>query len=64
VVLARSGDVQSALTMAEQALTHERRSIPSLLLIGNEVIPEIARQNPATAAEFHRHIVALDTATP
>lgn len=64
VVLARTGDVYNALGLAEQALAHERRSIPHLQLIANEVSQEVARQDPATAADFVRHVSALDPARP
>jgi transcriptional regulator with XRE-family HTH domain len=58
-VLARSGDVEGALLTASQALTPERRSTPSLLMVASEVAREISKTNPTEGAAFGQHLRAL-----
>lgn len=61
VVAACRGDVEHALTLGEQAIAVDRRSQPSLLLVGRE-LDEILRERYATradVAEFHRQLAAI-----
>ena len=61
VILARSGEMDSALTLADEALTHQRQCAPSLLLVAHEVGHEVARINPKVAAEFSRHVADFES---
>lgn len=56
---ARAGDVDGAVGFVEQALAHERRSAPSLMLVAREVTDEIGRYNPTTADDFAAHLRCL-----
>ncbi len=61
VVAARRGDPDQALTLGQQALAVDRRSQPSLLLVGNE-LDEILRERYATrtdVTDFHKQLVAI-----
>lgn len=52
LVAARAGDVRGAMDLAGDALSHDRRCIPSLQLVVGEVAHEIGRSNPDSAAEL------------
>ncbi len=56
VLAAREGSSQTALTLAEHALEHNRRSTPSLLLVAGEVAREIEYRHPIEGAEFRDHL--------
>lgn len=56
---ARSGAVGDAVALVEQALAHERRSAPSLMLVAREVTNEIGRHDPTTADDFAAHLRSL-----
>ncbi len=60
VVAARRGDLDQALVFADQALAIDRRSRPSLLLIGTELDGELRQRYPrdSRATEFRRSLVA------
>lgn len=59
VVLARAGDVEGAINLADQALNHDRRCVPSLMLVAGEVAQEIGRAHPEEAADFREHLQTL-----
>jgi len=59
VVLARSGDVDGALSQADAAMSHDRRCTPSLGLVGAEVAAEVGRYREGAAAPFMRHLQEL-----
>jgi transcriptional regulator with XRE-family HTH domain len=60
-VLARAGEVDAATATAEAGLDGDRRSLPSLLMVGNEVANELRRLHPnnENAVEFSHHIYLL-----
>lgn len=60
-ILARNGEVDQATSAAEIGLERSRRSLPSLLMVGNEVALELRRLHPKSesAIEFQRHIQLL-----
>jgi hypothetical protein len=60
-VLAREGEVDAATSAAEAGLAGERQSLPSLLMVGNEVAQELIRLHPRneSAREFSHHIRRL-----
>jgi transcriptional regulator with XRE-family HTH domain len=60
-VLARNGEVDEATDAAEIGLDRNRRSLPSLLMVGNEVALELRRLHPKSqsAIEFQQHIKLL-----
>lgn len=59
LVAARSGDVAGAMSLAETALSHDRRCLPSLQLVVGEVAHEIGRSNPTSAEEL-RELTAVE----
>lgn len=59
VLLARNGDPGTALTVADNALTHQRRSAPSLLLVANEVAVDVSRSDKAAGEAFRQHVTAM-----
>ena len=63
-VLARGGDSDGALRLADAAIQRGRRSLPSLLMVGREVAGELTAHNPKSseALEFTRHL--QDMAAP
>ncbi|PZS31919.1 MAG: hypothetical protein DLM61_07700 [Pseudonocardiales bacterium] len=60
VVEARRGDLDQSLVYADQALAIDRRSRPSLLLIGTELDGELRQRYPrdSLATEFRQSLVA------
>lgn len=60
-VLARGGDFEGAIALAETALSIDRQSLPSLLLAAHEVSTELLRVKPGDsgALDFARHIQRL-----
>ncbi len=63
VVAARSGDVETALRYGREALGIDRRSRPSLLMVGSE-LDEILRERYSTEPEvrqFHQDLIATTT---
>jgi transcriptional regulator with XRE-family HTH domain len=60
-VLARAGEVDLATAAAESGLAGDRRSLPSLLMVGSEVANELRRLHPNSenAVEFSHHIYLL-----
>lgn len=60
-VLARAGEVDAATSAAEAGLDGDRRSLPSLLMVGSEVANELRRLHPHNehAVEFSHHIYLL-----
>ena len=60
-VLARAGEVDLATAAAEAGLDGDRRSLPSLLMVGSEVANELRRLHPRNenALEFSHHIYLL-----
>jgi transcriptional regulator with XRE-family HTH domain len=60
-VLARAGEVDEATSAAEAGLVGDRRSLPSLLMVGSEVANELRRLHPHSdsALEFSHHIYRL-----
>ena len=63
VVLARSGDVDGALSLADAAMSYDRRCTPSLGLVGAEVAAEVGRYREGAAAPFMRHLQELTSGT-
>ncbi len=63
VLLARNGDPGGAMRVADNALTHSRRSAPSLLLVANEVAADVGRSSKAAGAAFRHHIAAITAKT-
>jgi len=59
IVLARNADVNGAVSMAEEAISYDRRSSPGLLLVANELAAEVRRQQPQTAIAFARRVREL-----
>lgn len=60
-VLARNGEVASSTSAAEIGLDRNHRSLPSLLMVGNEVAHELRRLHPKSqsAIDFQHHIQLL-----
>ena len=56
-VEARAGEVEPAVERAVAALEGNRHSLPSLILVGQEV-GELVATHP-TGAEFRRHLAEL-----
>lgn len=46
VVAARQGDVEQAIALGQRALTGDRQSIPSLLMVSSELTTLLANQHP------------------
>ena len=65
-VLARNGEVDEATSAAEIGLDRNRRSLPSLLMVGNEVAHELRRLHPKSqsAIDFQHHIQLLSQPHP
>jgi transcriptional regulator with XRE-family HTH domain len=65
-VLARAGEVNAATAAAEAGLDGDRRSLPSLLMVGSEVANELRRLHPhnESAVEFGHHIYLLGHPDP
>lgn len=59
IVLARNADINGAVSMAEEAISYDRRSSPGLLLVTNELAAEVRRQQPQTAIAFARRVREL-----
>lgn len=57
-IRARSGDLTGAMNVADEALNGERKSLPSLLLVGNELADELRRLDPtgAHSGDFIAHL--------
>lgn len=60
VLAARDGTADDALSMADTALNHDRRSAPSLLLVAGEVARELDYRAPTAASEFRDHLQHLN----
>lgn len=63
VIYARAGELDQALTTADNAFAIGRQSLPSLLLVGHEVSDEITRLHPASeqATAFAHHLSKLES---
>jgi hypothetical protein len=53
---AREGSVDEALSTAELALGHTRRSVPSLSMVAREVAREVAQTHPDDARAWADHL--------
>lgn len=62
VVAARAGSPDTVVALTEQALTIERCSVPSLRMVAAEVTLEVARRDPATAADLRAAVEGQQTA--
>jgi len=62
VISARSGSLEDALSYGQQALTIERRSQPSLLMVGSELDLALRQRFP-NSSDVHEFHHALATAT-
>jgi hypothetical protein len=60
-IMARGGDLDGAIRLAESALAIDRQSLPSLLLAAREVSAELLRIKPgdSRALELEAHIERL-----
>ena len=60
-VYARAGEVDQAMAKAEDAFARARRSLPSILLVGQEVAGVLQRTRPdsSATADFAAHLRAL-----
>lgn len=60
VVAARNGELEQALVIADEALSIDRRSRPSLLMLGTELDEALRKYYPAEsrAMEFRPTLVA------
>jgi len=58
-VLARGGDVDSAVDIALDALEGDRRSLPSLLMVGSELAEELRRIAPRRSADYRAHLAEI-----
>jgi hypothetical protein len=63
IIYARSGELNQALTTANEAVAIGRQSLPSLLLVAREVSDEITRLHPGSqhAAAFAHHLSQLES---
>lgn len=63
-VYARAGELDDAMTKVGQAFSRDRRSLPSLLLVGHEVAGVMQRTYPNSpaATDFAQHLRALESA--
>jgi hypothetical protein len=63
VIYARAGELNQALTTANEAVAIGRQSLPSLLLVAREVSDEITRLHPGSqqAAAFAHHLSELES---
>jgi hypothetical protein len=61
VVAAREGDLESALTCGERALSGDRRSLPSLLMVSRELgtIVQDRYSSDPQATEYLHHLRQL-----
>jgi hypothetical protein len=61
VVAARNGDLEGAISCGRQALTIDRRSGPSLLLVGSELDEALRERYPnePEVQDFHNALVAV-----
>lgn len=61
VAAARTGDIEEAIGMGTVALQAERKSLPSLLLIANELDKELRARYPRETAtrDFHERLRAI-----
>lgn len=68
VTAARSGEIEEAVSMGSTALDADRKSLPSLLLVANELDNELRSRYPRETAtqDFHERIlsIARGVATP
>ena len=64
VVAARGGDVNSAVEQGERALSGERKSLPSLLMISRELSQALTKRYPSAAStrEYLDHLRVLSKA--
>jgi tetratricopeptide (TPR) repeat protein len=64
-ILARAGDFENAVTIADEALAIDRQSLPSLLLAAREVCDELRRIKPGDplAQDLANHIQRLAIST-
>jgi tetratricopeptide (TPR) repeat protein len=63
VVAARRGDLEQAVSLGREALAIDRRSRPSLLMVGSELDAVLAERYPdePTVREFHEQLAASTT---
>lgn len=54
---ARGGDIDGALTLAESALEVNRKSRPSLLMLGGEFADEVTKIDGRKGAEYRAHLI-------
>ncbi|NNJ08157.1 tetratricopeptide repeat protein [Streptomyces sp. PKU-MA01144] len=61
VAAARTGEVEEAISMGTRALEADRKSLPSLLLVADELDKELRSRHPREAAtrDFHDRVVAI-----
>lgn len=61
VAAARTGDIEQAVGMGTTALKADRKSLPSLLLVANELDKELRSRYPREAAsrDFHEQILTI-----
>ncbi|WP_211770084.1 XRE family transcriptional regulator [Kutzneria sp. CA-103260] len=52
VIAARKGDIEAANALGIEALQSGRQSLPSLLMVGNELAHELETYGPGAGAEF------------
>ncbi|MGW1756906.1 hypothetical protein [Streptomyces mirabilis] len=68
VAAARTGDIEEAVGLGTTALAADRKSLPSLLLVANELDRELRARYPGEPAsrDFHEQILSITrgTATP
>ncbi|MFJ9894877.1 tetratricopeptide repeat protein [Streptomyces sp. NPDC091280] len=68
VSAARAGDIEEAVDLGTMALAADRKSLPSLLLVANELDRELRARYPRETAsrDFHERILSITrgTATP
>jgi len=68
VAAARTGDIEEAVGMGTTALAADRKSLPSLLLVANELDKELRSRYPRETAsrDFHERILTITrgAATP
>jgi transcriptional regulator with XRE-family HTH domain len=58
-ILARHGDLDGALSLAEAALQGDRQSMPSLLMVGAEFAGELSRMDRSKGADYRAHLADL-----
>lgn len=58
-VRARGGDVDGAMRLAASALESDRRSLPSLLMVGSELAEEFDRIDPRRSGDYRVHLADL-----